>query len=142
MDLERIYNSPELVKDPSLALAHFDLVSIRMFDAMQPVEYRAEDFRKHFVEVVGQFPGGKTRFTDLEVNADPRLAFATFIQHFSGKSPDGKPYEMTLRVTDGLRKTGNRWLIVHEHASLALDAATFMSVVTAKSGPRAGGDAP
>jgi ketosteroid isomerase-like protein len=130
--LEQVYNSPQFAKDPRVALVYFDNQAIRMFDVMQPVEFRGEAFRKHFIEVGTQFTGGKVAYSQLEVTADGNLAFATSIQRFSGTGKDGKPYDMTLRVTDCLRKTGGRWLIVHEHASIPLDAPTFMSVIAPK----------
>ena len=131
--LEQLYNSPQFAKDPSVALVYFDNTdAMRMFDVMLPVEFRGKEFRKHFIEVGSQFTGGKVEYSQLEVTADGHLAFATSIQHFYGKGKDGKPYDMTLRVTDCLRKTGGRWVIVHEHASLPLDAPTFMSVITPK----------
>jgi ketosteroid isomerase-like protein len=131
--LEQLYNSPQFAKDPSVALVYYDNTdAMRMFDVMLPVEFRGKEFRKHFIEVGTQFTGGKVEFSQLEVTADGQLAFAASIQHFYGKGKDGKPYDMTLRVTDCLRKTGGRWVIVHEHASLPLDAPTFMSVITPK----------
>jgi ketosteroid isomerase-like protein len=131
--LVQVYNSPRFAKDPSVALAYFDGTdAMRLFDVMQPVEYHGADFRRHFIEVGAQFTGGKLEISNLEVTADAHLAFASVIEHFSGKGKDGKPYEMTLRVTDGLRKTGGRWLITHEHASVALDVPTFVSVIAPK----------
>ncbi len=36
---------------------------------------------------------------------------------------DGKPLDLNIRVTDVLRKTNGRWLIIHEHASFPVDMA-------------------
>jgi ketosteroid isomerase-like protein len=131
--LVQLYNSPQFAKDPSVALAYFDGTdAMRLFDIMLPVEYRGADFRKHFIEVGAQFVGGKLEMSNLEVSADGTLAFASLIEHFSGKDKDGKPYALTMRVTDGLRKTGGHWLITHEHASIALDGPTFLSIITSK----------
>jgi ketosteroid isomerase-like protein len=64
--------------------------------------------------------------------APPRqyLGYDTFRkdwQHFLDMFSDPITYEMVdlnIRVTDVLRKTNGRWLIIHEHASFPVDMAT------------------
>ncbi|HUY19872.1 MAG TPA: hypothetical protein VMV15_11660 [Candidatus Binataceae bacterium] len=41
-----------------------------------------------------------------------------------GTAKDGKPFDATLRYTDGYRKIHGRWLIVLEHVSVPIDIAT------------------
>jgi ketosteroid isomerase-like protein len=127
--LEKIFNSEAFPADPAIALKYFD--NTRLFDIMQPGEFRGDDFRKHFIEI-GQHFQGKIDFSDLEVEADKKIGFASMIQHFSGKDRDGHPFEMVMRVTDCFHNVGGAWKIAHEHASLALDPATFMSVIKPK----------
>jgi len=127
--LEKIFNSEAFPADPAIALKYFD--NTRLFDIMQPGEFRGDDFRKHFIEI-GQHFQGKIEFSDLEVEADGKIGFASMIQHFAGKDKDGHPFEMVMRVTDCFHKVGGAWKISHEHASLALDPATFMSVIKPK----------
>ncbi len=127
--LEETYNSTAFPKDPAIALKYFD--NTRLFDIMQPGEFRGEDFRKHFI-AIGQHFQGKVEFTDLEVEADKKIGFASMIQHFAGKDKDGEPFDMVMRVTDCFHKIGGDWKIAHEHVSLALDPATFMSVIKPK----------
>jgi ketosteroid isomerase-like protein len=130
--LEQIYNSPQFSQDPSVALEYFDTQAMRLFDIEAPAEYRGADFRKHFIEIGAQFNGGRVEFSKIEVTTDGHLAFATSLQHLFGRGKDGKPYDMTMRVTDCLRKSGGRWLIIHEHISLPLDATAFRSVIAPK----------
>ena len=42
------------------------------------------------------------------------------------------PIDMTLRVTDVLRKIKGKWLIVHEHDSVPVDVATGKADLTSK----------
>ncbi len=126
--LEEFFNSPEFALHPEHGLEYYDK-SLRFFDIMQPIEYRGEQFREHFIALGKQFEGGKVEFLELEVTAGPDMACATSLQHFAGKTPDGKPYDMTMRVTDFLQKKRGHWIITHEHVSLPLDPATFLSVI-------------
>ena len=130
--LEQIYNSPKFSKDPSVALEYFDTQAMRLFDIETPAQYRGEDFRKHFIAIGAEFAGARVEFSQMEVTADAHLAFATSLQHLFGRGKDGKPFDITMRVTDCLRKSGGHWLIIHEHISLPLDHATFMSVLAPK----------
>ena len=131
--LEQGYNSPEFSRDPSVALAYFDATdAMLLWDIMLPTQYRGSSFRKHFVEIGNQFQDGKVEFLDMEVTADENLAFVTSFQHFAGIGKDGKPFDMTMRVTDCLRKANGKWRIVHEHVSIPLDSATFMSLTAPK----------
>jgi ketosteroid isomerase-like protein len=48
------------------------------------------------------------------------------------KGKDGNPIDMTLRLTDVLRKIKGKWLIVHEHVSVPVDVATGKADLTSK----------
>ena len=37
---------------------------------------------------------------------------------------DGKPLDLTLRVTDVYKKMNGKWLVVHEHVSWPVDLET------------------
>lgn len=130
-NIEAFDNSPEFARHPESGLKYY-AKDVRFFDIMLPVEFRGDQFREHFIAVGKQFEGGKVEFLELEVIAEPDMACATSLQHFVGKTPDGKPYDMTMRVTDFLQKRRGNWIITHEHVSLPLDQATFMSVVAPK----------
>ena len=95
-----------------------------VFDIVPPREYRgAAAWRKHIEDLAPDF-NGKTELIDLKVNADANLAFASSIQHFTGKAKDGTPIDLTTRVTDCLQKKQGRWMIVHQHISAPIDFAT------------------
>jgi ketosteroid isomerase-like protein len=130
--IEAFDNSPELALHPESALK-FYAKDVRFFDIMLPVEFRGDQFSKHVIDIGKQFEGGQVKFLELEVIAEPGMACATSLQHFVGKTAAGKPYDMTMRVTDFLQKKRGRWIITHEHISLPLDQANFMSVIAPKS---------
>ena len=129
--MQNVYNSDEFIKNPEMALVYFDSNEAHLYDVMQPGEFSGAEFRKHFIEVGGQFVG-KVEFYNMKVHADDKLAFASYTQHFVGKDKAGHAFDMTLLTTDGLKKSTGKWRIVHEHVSMALDDATFMSMFTKK----------
>jgi ketosteroid isomerase-like protein len=55
--------------------------------------------------------------SDMKVTSHGEMAFATYIAHLTGKGKDGNPMDVTMRITDVLRKSSGKWLIVHEHVS-------------------------
>jgi len=52
----------------------------------------------------------------LQEGAD--LAWSTALNRMQGRKRDGETVDMWFRTTMCFRKTGGRWLIVHEHASV------------------------
>jgi ketosteroid isomerase-like protein len=49
---------------------------------------------------------------------------ARSIQHFTWTGKDGKPGEVTMRVTDVLQKKPAGWKIIHSHISVPVDPKT------------------
>lgn len=43
---------------------------------------------------------------------------------------DGKPFGLTMRVTDGYRKVNGKWLIIHEHISVPVNLETGKADLT------------
>jgi len=114
-------------KDLEKTLSYYDMSDkLLLFDAIPPRQYLGADaVRKDFKGFYDMFPGPiNYELTDLEVTADGRLGFAHSIQHVSGAGKDGKPVDVTFRVTDCLRKIGGKWKIVHQHISFPVDMAT------------------
>jgi ketosteroid isomerase-like protein len=60
------------------------------------------------------------------------LAFSHSIQHATGTFTDGKPMDLTVRVTDVYQKIGGKWLIVHEHVSVPTDIKTGQADLQSK----------
>ena len=100
--------------------------SLFVFDLIPPRQYvGAKAYRDDWKGFLEGFNGPiKFDISDVSVTARGNLAFGHSIQHMSGTGKDGKPVEITTRVTDGYRKIKGKWLIVEEHASVPVDLAT------------------
>jgi uncharacterized protein (TIGR02246 family) len=98
-----------------------------VFDVIPPRQYTgAEAYKKDFEELFKMIDGPlKVDISDLSVTTGSGdMAYSHSIQHLSGKTPDGKPLDFTVRVTDVYQKTGGKWLIAHEHVSVPVDLLT------------------
>ena len=105
-----------------------------VFDVIPPRQYvGAESYGKNWHGFMDTFKGPLTfEDSDLQVVADGKLGYAHHMWHFAGTGKDGKPIDMTVRVTDVLRKVKGKWLIVHEHASVPVDVASGKADLSSK----------
>ena len=120
-------SADELMKcyDASEEVAVYDLMPPREFVGVKAVH---DDFDTFFKGVKDP----KVEFIDLHVYADGNMGFARSIQHFTGTGTDGKPLDMTFRVTDCLHKVNGQWKILHTHVSFPVDLATGKADFQAK----------
>jgi uncharacterized protein (TIGR02246 family) len=93
---------------------------IAMFDVPPPLEWTGIDaYRASFA---GFLPwiGDTGRFDlqDLIVVAGSDVAYAHCLVSCAGTNSDGTRSEFGVRLTIGLHKLANRWLISHEHHSV------------------------
>ena len=94
-----------------------------MFDAVGPVRLRGLDaYRRTWVEQFFPWHGGTGHFelVDLKVSAGTDVAFATALLECAG-TEEGKRVAFTLRLTIGLEKRNDEWIVLHEHHSQPLD---------------------
>ena len=105
-----------------------------VFDVIPPRQYVGADaFKKDWQGFLDGFNGPITfENSDMQVVADGKLGYVHYIQHVSGSGKDGKPIEITTRITDVLRKTRGKWVIVHEHVSVPVDVATGKADLSSK----------
>ena len=108
--------------------------SLVVFDVVPPRQYvGAAAYRKDWEDFLALFKGPlKFSITDLAITAGRTVAFSHSIQRVEGTDKDGKPIDLTVRLTDGYRKIGGRWLIVHEHVSVPVDLATLKPDLASK----------
>jgi ketosteroid isomerase-like protein len=66
---------------------------------------------------------------DLEITASDDVGFCHFLVRISGTMQDGTEVGMWVRATSCLRRQHGAWTIVHEHASVPLDADTGQAVL-------------
>jgi ketosteroid isomerase-like protein len=103
--------------DSSSEVSVYDLTPPREFVGPKAVH---DDFDTFFQSVKNP----KVEFINLHVYTDGKLGFARSIQHFTGTNKEGKPMDLTFRVTDCLHKVNGKWKILHTHVSFPVDLAT------------------
>ena len=105
-----------------------------VFDVVPPREYVGWDaYKKDWQDFLSTFNGQVSFDIDgLEITAAATLAYGYSFQHVAGKATDGQPIDIVVRVTDVYRKTGGKWLIVHEHISVPVDIKTSKADLQSK----------
>jgi uncharacterized protein (TIGR02246 family) len=90
------------------------------YDVVPPLEYNGYDaYKKDYEEFLAMFDGPFTvEFREMRVYAGADVGFVHTLERISGKMKDGKPLDMWIRATSGLRKINGKWLIVHDHISV------------------------
>lgn len=54
---------------------------------------------------------------EVDINMSADLAWVSALNRMRGRKVDGEVVDVWFRTTMGLRRTGGRWLIVHDHSS-------------------------
>ena len=105
-----------------------------VFDAIPPRQYVGiKAWRANSEGFIAIFQGPlKAEMSDLSVTANGKLGFGHNIQHFSGTDKNGKPIDLTFRVSDGYKKINGKWMIVEEHLSFPVDLATGKADLSSK----------
>ena len=60
----------------------------------------------------------------MDVTSGGDIAYVHYIHHVVGTMKDGKKANITVRVTDCLKKINPVWLIAHSHVSIPVDMRT------------------
>jgi ketosteroid isomerase-like protein len=95
-----------------------------------------EDYKKDWQEFLAMMTGPtKLDISDLSVTTDGQIGYGHNIQHVKWTAADGKPMEITARLTDVYRKIDGKWLIVQEHVSVPLDFSSGTPVPDLMSKP-------
>ena len=105
---------------------------VMVFDAVPPLRYRGTDaYRKNWEECFDMMQGPiGFEIRELSITADDELAFSHSVNRLSGTQKDGKNMEMWFRATVGFRKSGGKWLVTHEHASVPFYPDDTMKAAT------------
>lgn len=100
--------------------------SLVLFDVVPRKEYLGADaYRKAWVEMFSRFKTTpKIAIADLSITVDGNVGFGHSFMRVTGTDTQGHSVDRTVRVTDGYRKIGGNWLIVHEHISVPVDFTT------------------
>lgn len=97
-----------------------------VFDVAPPRQYvGAAAYREDWKNIIGAYSGPiRYEITDVAVTSQGPLGYGHSIQRISGKDQQGKPIDITVRVSDVYRRQGATWQIVLEHVSVPVDLAT------------------
>ena len=105
------------------------------FDVIPPRQYATLDaYKKDFEDLFKLLDGPlNVEMTNLSITtSNGDLAYGHSIDHLIAKTSDGKPLDITVRVTDVYRKIGGKWLVVHEHVSVPVDLMTGQADLQSK----------
>jgi uncharacterized protein (TIGR02246 family) len=100
--------------------------SLVVFDAVPPRQYLgAAAYRKDLEGFLAGYPGTlQANVSDWKIETSGNLAYGHGFYRYNGPGKDGKPLDLTMRVTDVYKKINGKWLVVHEHVSWPVDSDT------------------
>lgn len=128
----------ELLESRTLAFARRDAAAaaagydddLVLYDAVAPFVRRGEDPADRLARWIASYRTGiGHEIRELEITAGADVAFCHFLVRISGTMRDGAEVGMWVRATTCLRRRGDAWTIVHEHASVPFDAGTGHAVL-------------
>jgi uncharacterized protein (TIGR02246 family) len=126
-----------LYKQFGVAFAHKDLAglmsayvpgdSLFVFDVGPPREHRGwNDYREDWKQLFASFKDNPTfAITDFGMTIDGDVAYTHSVQRISVDTGGKTRSTIVVRVTDVLRKTNGKWLIVQEHVSIPVNLNTM-----------------
>jgi uncharacterized protein (TIGR02246 family) len=97
-----------------------DVVIFDVVDPLRRVGKTAS--RDRVTEWVASYEGPISwEYRDVQVEAAGDVAFSHALSRVTGKLKTGTKIDMWFRTKLGFRRTGGRWLIVHDHGSVPFD---------------------
>ena len=99
---------------------------ILSFDVVGPLQYSGSDaIRTRMKEWFSSFKGNiGLEISDLHIAAGKDVAFQYCLNHVNGTKINGEKLDMWWRETIGYQKTGDEWIITHQHSSVPFDVNT------------------
>jgi ketosteroid isomerase-like protein len=108
-------------KDMENILAHHSN-DIVMFDVPKPFQsVGIEAYRKTWELFFQYTKPGVFEFQQLDIFADSNIAFCIATVKCADKSNSEEYIDLDFRLTIGLKKINNQWIIIHEHHSIPSD---------------------
>lgn len=108
-------------RDLQSILAHHDDGMV-IYDVPRPFQsIGIEAYRRTWDIFFAYTKPGLFEIQELQVFADENLAFCFATMKCADKSNSTDYVELDLRLTVGLKKINNQWMIVHEHHSVPSD---------------------
>jgi uncharacterized protein (TIGR02246 family) len=94
--------------------------NILMFDVPPPLQSNGIDAYKRTWDVFFSWSHDPVVFDIIEmsVTASGEVAFVAAVMRCSGTETNGEDIELEFRLTVGLRKIDDQWMVMHEHHSI------------------------
>jgi ketosteroid isomerase-like protein len=99
---------------------------ILMFDVPPPVQSKGIEAYKKTWDLFFSWSRDFGVFDIIEINitAGNDVAFVTALMRCAGVEANGDKIELEFRLTIGLRKIGDQWIVMHEHHSIPASDAS------------------
>ena len=106
-------------KDLNAILANHS-PNILMFDVPPPLESKGLEAYRRTWDLFFSWAHDPVVFKirEMSVTAGEDVAFATALMRCAGTEVNGVDIELDFRLTIGLRKINNQWIVLHEHHSI------------------------
>ena len=106
-------------KNIGAAVSHYAR-DILLYDLAPPLVHRGVDlYRKELAEWFATFQGAVGfKVHDLSITVGDGVAFATSLNHITGKRTNGEQTDVWVRATIGFAKEEGGWKATHEHFSV------------------------
>ncbi len=116
-DLDRLMSlyAPDIV--------YFDLVPPLQYAGSAALRDRFADWFPRWRSRIGQ------QLQDVTITMGEDIAAAHMLIRTSGTLKDGQEVGYWVRTSNSFRRSGNRWLITHEHVSLPVDMQSTAAVM-------------
>ncbi len=119
-----------IAKDPE-PLGRRQADDIVMFDVLPPLMSRGAGAAVEKTQA--WFDGYESaigyEIRELDVHADERLGWASFVYHVSGTLASGAEVDMWVRATVCVERVGDDWRIVHDHESVPFDPESGRALI-------------
>jgi len=93
---------------------------ILMFDVPPPLQSKGIEAYKKTWELFFSWSNDPVVFDikDMNIIAGTDVAFVAALMRCAGTEKNGERIELEFRLTIGLRRIGDQWIVLHEHHSI------------------------
>jgi uncharacterized protein (TIGR02246 family) len=93
---------------------------ILMFDVPPPLQSKGIEAYKKTWELFFSWSNDPVVFDikDMDIIAGSDVAFVAALMRCAGTEKNGERIELEFRLTIGLRRIGDQWIVLHEHHSI------------------------
>ena len=95
------------------------------FDILPPLQFAGWDaYRADWGDFLKLFDSSpRVETNDITITCSGEVAFVHGLIHLTS-TMQGKPFDLRMRATNGLRKIDGTWLVVHDHVSVPVVITT------------------